>query len=203
MNRVATLLLLTALVLSSCTTDVDRERHAFDSGFYWGQQSRLKVETSPQILCAEASDSTLDRRSRCWSVSQLFASYVRPGFSSQQMHAALPDAKWLEDCSLERIIGVGGAVDFDWVSGAAFRLRLFPDNNGWSNWVIDFTLTHEEGYSRGNEDALAFLKGTLTNKQVRLAEFDLFYPIEPSVEGGAISLSERFTPRGVGLQVHP
>ena len=203
MNRVATLLLLTVLALSGCATDADRERHAFDSSFYWAQQSRLKVEASPQRLCAEASDSALDRRSRCLSVFQLFASYVRPNFSSQQTHTALPDTKWLEDCSLERIMGVGGAVDFDWSSGAAFRLRLFPDTNGWSGWTIDFTLTPEEAISLGNDDALAFLKGTLTNKQVRLAEFDLYYPIEPSVEGGAVSLSERFTSKGVGLAVHP
>jgi hypothetical protein len=100
-------------------------------------------------------------------------------------------------------MGVGGAVDFDWSSGAAFRLRLFPDTNGWSGWTIDFTLTPEEAISLGNDDALAFLKGTLTNKQVRLAEFVLSYPIEPSVEGGAVNLSERFTSKGVGLAVHP
>jgi len=203
MLRANVSLLLVVTALASCTTDADRERREFNSAFYWRHRSRLEAPVSAENLCADASNSTMERRLRCLSVFAAFASYVKPGFSSLQMRAALPDTLWLQDCTLERIRGVGGSVDFDWFSGAPFCLRVCPDTNGWSDWVIDFTLTHEEGYSRGIEDGLAFLKGTLTNRQVRLAEFVLHYPVESSLQNGNVMLSERFTRKGVGLIVHP
>jgi len=193
-----------SLLLFGCVTDRDRERRDFDSAFYWGNHSRLKVSTSPQVLCADADNSALSRRERGECLLALFASYVRPGFTSQQMQSAFPDTRWLEGCSLEKIIGVGGAVDFDWMSGAAFCLRVCPDKTGWSDWGIEFTLTPDQrGVTLNDDDARAFLEGVHTNRELRLAEFVLFYPVEPSVENGKVSLSERFTSKGVGLMVHP
>jgi len=149
-----------------------------------------------------ADDPALSRHERGKALFELFASYVKPGFTSEQMRATLPDTRWLEACSLVRIGAVGGAIDVEWSSGDIFCLRLCPDNEGWSDWVIDFSLTDARGFSARADEALAFLQGTLTNKQVRLAEFNLFYPIGPPIQQGNISLSERFTAKGVGLKVH-
>ena len=202
MNRSCILLLLALAFLPACANFVERRRRDFDSEFYWGAESRLftRPDLPPQFWGGEASDPKRSPEDRAHAVFALFATYVRPGFTSHQMRAALPDTRWLEACSLVKIMGGSGQIDIDWWSGTAFCLRVCPDEKGWSAWVITFTLTNQStGPSLTSDDALAFIKGTHTNKQIRLAEFNLSYPRDPRL--APTYFSERFTKKGVGLKV--
>lgn len=163
---------------------------------------------TPQELCEYANDPTRDRDTRCRAIFALFASYVRPGFTSQQMRSAFPDKKWLSECSVSNIGATGGGSlpIYDPHDYTPYLLRLFPDKTGWSDWLICFNLRDSDEHgSRTSEEALEFLAGTHPDKRLKLLEFAFYYPLcgtsdNPVTE---INIIERFQGHRVGLKVFP
>jgi hypothetical protein len=137
------------------------------------------------------------------AIAQLFGGYVRPGFTSKQMRSALTNSQWLDACWLEPQGALGGPADLDYSTGRPFLLRLFPDEAKNTRWFIYFTLTGGiPEWQISLNDASAFLRGSHTNKNIRIAEFCLFYPaVLPGFHPDR-RVTERFTRKGVGLKVN-
>jgi hypothetical protein len=196
-----TLLVVAACSLSGCSTNQELKR--FNSEFYWGNKSRLAVTVPAKDLIQIANDSGADRDLRRRSVAELFATYIKPGMTSQEIHAALPNTRWLADCRLynSTASGGGGSLCYRSIEQSLFTLMLFPDDTGWSPWVIDFAVP-DDSLPRGEteEEARAILAGTHPDKRLRLGEFCIYYPLcNMSDKANVTSVSERFTARRVGL----
>jgi hypothetical protein len=117
---------------------------------------------------------------------------VRSGFSSSDIAKVLGDTQWLNRGDVSNAGGVGGKpVLMPMGREYEFCIRLFPNETGWSEWVIYFTLSSPPSRKWGMDDEWGFLRGTLPDRQVRLQEFALCYPF------GKI---ERFTKHKVGVQ---
>jgi hypothetical protein len=192
--------------LLGCRTNSDLR--TFDREFYWRDKSLFTVASTPQEVCKYANDSTRDRSMRCRAVFQLFASFVKPGFTSQQMRSAIPDNKWLSECSVSPCGAAGGGSlpIYNPIGYTPFLLRPFPDKTGWSDWCICFNLRNALGQGdRTPEEALAFLAGTHTDKRLKLMEFAFYYPICGASDNPAteVDIIERFQGQRVGLKVPP
>lgn len=75
----------------------------------------------------------------------------------------------------------------------AFCLRLFPKADGWSEWVIYFTMPGGRG--RPVSDARDLLAGkTPGSHDLRMNEFVLCFPAEGKARMGR---EERFTAKGM------
>jgi hypothetical protein len=73
-----------------------------------------------------------------------------------------------------------------------FCLHLFPDEEGWSDWVIYFRLSGGSG--RAADEALKFLRGTKgLQGDPKLLEFALCFPDEES------RLIQQFSERGMTI----
>jgi hypothetical protein len=198
------LFLLAIVSLLGCATKRDPLWQGFDASFSWGAKSRFMVNTPAEVLCRRANDATLDRRTRCEAVACLFASYVKPGFTAEQMRSAIPDNRWLSVCSVvnDGARGGGGWLIHFSRDECPFLLRLFPLSDGWSDWIISFGLPNlpSGGGVRTGEKALAFLSGTEPDKQVALGEFAIWFPISGSSDSPTTQRysEERFTRKGVG-----
>jgi hypothetical protein len=191
--------------LMGCATKTDPDWRRFEASFTWSHKSRFTVNTPAEVLCRRANDATQDRRTRCEAVACLFASYVKPGFTAEQMRSAIPDNRWLSVCSVEndRARGGGGwLIHFSRGDECPYVLRLFPLSDGWSDWIISFSLPNlpSGGDARTVEEALAFLSGTDPDKQVTLGEFAIWFPISGSSDIPTTQQysEERFTNKGVG-----
>jgi len=187
-----------------CGCQTGRDVQELDSECYWGKKSRLAVQTAASELCAQGSDPAASREARCLAVARLFATYVKPGFTSQEMHAALVDLHWLDACELLQRTGSGGQSAVV-ASGAQslFMLVLCPDDTGSSGWVIYFVLPDDPWHgARTVEEGRAFLAGDHPNKRLKLVEFAIVYPLcEDTSKAGGVRIVERFVKRGVGLQL--
>jgi hypothetical protein len=145
-----------------------------------------------EALVRSANDSNKERRSRCGAVFRLFAYYVRSGFSSSDIGKFLGDAQWLQGDNIHNAGALGGAAPFFSRGGESeFLIILFPNEKGWSEWRIYFTLSHPPSRLLDMDGARAFLRGALPDRQVRLQEFALCYPF---------GKTERFTKHRVGVQ---
>ena len=209
MNRIVILLLFLTGSLLGCATHGDFDHRALDAEFFWRSKSTFAVDVPAAVLCQNANNQALDRRTRCEAVARLFANFVKPGSTSEQMLRAIPDKRWLSVCSVYPYGASGGGSlpvynGFDY---APFILRLFPDSTGWSDWVIVFNLPEPVAPLHGSlssEEALAFLSGTHPDKRLKLVDFVIQYPIcgnsnSPTTEA---MVAERFTEKGVGLRLH-
>ena len=82
----------------------------------------------------------------------------------------------MNDASLKEVIAVAGYIPVEF-EGAVFCLRLFPREDGWSDWVIYFRLSG--GDNPTADDAGAFLRGTEGLKgSPQLVEFALCFPVQ-------------------------
>jgi hypothetical protein len=191
-----------AFLFPGCNTCRDMQR--FDSDFCWGTKSRLTVSAPATALCRDANDPAVKREFRRLAAAQLFATYVKPGFTSKELHAALFDTDWLDACRLFQSTASGGQRPcYVSIGQSLFMLMLFPDDTGWSPWVIWFVLPNDPLHgARTDEEGRAFLTGNHPDKRLRLTEFAIDYPLcnEGNKAGGPRVL-ERFTKRGVGLQI--
>ena len=187
------------LILSGCATN--SERAIYDGNYYWGKRATLATTVEAKYLTAK--DTSLEKSDRSVPVAQLFASYVKPGFTSRQMGLALPDFEWLEHCTLKKCGGLGGfSPVYRGVGEAAFELRLFPDDKGSTAWIITFVLPERPEHLLDEADARAFVTGTLANERVRLLEFSIFHPVPfTSNPNPEVHVIERFTPKGVGIMI--
>ena len=197
-------LVIATCLLSGCNTSRDLKR--FNSDFYWGNKSRLAVTVSAKDLCQRANDSAVNRNLRRGTVAELFATYVKPGMTSQEIHAALLNTQWLADCRLYNSTASGGmSACYHSAEQTLFTLELFPDDTGWSPWGIVFVLPNDPDPLRGgrtDEEGRAFLAGTHPDKRLRIAEFAIIYPLCNETDKANVTLLwERFTTRGVGLVI--
>lgn len=213
MKRICIPLLFLIGSLLGCATDRDAERgvtqRTFDAEFFWRSKSTFAGNTPAEALCQVANDPTLDRRLRCVAIARLFASFVKPGFTSEQMRHAIPDKRWLSACSVYPCGAAGGGSlpIYNRRDCSPFILRLFPDATGWSDWVIIFNLPEPDAPlhgARSSEEALAFFSGTHPDKRLKLVEFVIEYPVCGSSDTPTkeVSVVERFTKKGVGLRLH-
>ncbi len=108
----------------------------------------------------------------------------------------LSPATWLVECRLDGVYALGGKIPVEMgLTETAFCLRLFPNSEGWSEWVIYFTLPGGRG--RPVSDAREFLAGKVPGGQdPRMNEFALCFPAEGKARVGR---TERFTARGIGV----
>jgi hypothetical protein len=209
MNRVFISFLFVVGFVTGCATD--SERHALDAKYFWSDRSSFALTVSTKEsaagLCEWANDPARDPEERARSVATLFASFVKPGFSSEQMRSAIPDNRWLQACSVSECgaSGGGGLLIYRQTGMSPFILRLFPDATGWSDWVIIFNLPDDDWPHgvRRSEQALAFLSGKEQDKRVRLSEFAIWYPIcgsraSPTTQ---VYLTERFAGKRVGVML--
>ena len=208
MNRIFILFLFVVGLVTGCATD--SERHALDEKFFWSDRSSFALpedsEVSAARLCEWANDPARDPEVRASAVATLFANFVKPGFSSEQMRSAIPDNRWLQVCSVLGCGGTGGgSLPIYCQSGTSpFILRLFPDATGWSDWAIIFNLPDDELHgARTSKQGLAFLSGREQDKRVKLLEFAMWYPIcgsraSPTTQ---VYLNERFTGKRVGVKL--
>lgn len=152
-----------------------------------GAGAKLKRLTEKQM--AAANDPKGDRKTRALAIFALFAQKVKTGMTSAQVHAALMSPTWLGDVNLYGVYALGGLVPVDIAApeSTVFCVHLFPNKKGWSPWVIYFRLNGKSGLTK--KQGLAFLKGTLSDESIRLAEYALCFP-------GAKKIL-RFTPKGM------
>src|SRR5688572_6505858 len=132
-------------IVAGCQTNSPYSRKALDAEFFWGNTSRIKSLFSAEELAApltaeelEAMDATAVRPLRRKLIAQLFATYVKPGFTSQQMRTALRDTWWLNSCKIHLIGAIAGAhppVYYGDEHTDPFIMYVFPDETGWSPWV--------------------------------------------------------------------
>ena len=187
---------------AGCATNArDRE---LDLALYWGTKSGLNSPMSAADLYERATATGETRSVRSLFICSIFATYIKPGFTSAQIRTVLPDPNWLKDCEIRPIGGLGGANPVHSPNGhSPFVLVLYPDRNGSSDWVISMVLPNRHGHLT-LEDVRKFLEGSNPEPGLRITEFAIEYPLSKSEEKppGA-RLTERFTKRGVGLIVTP
>jgi hypothetical protein len=201
LRRLALALAFSVNLLVGCRTN--SYVRDFDANYYWRNKSRLfSSRTPPEHLCLMASDQAIQWTSRCSAVSALFASYVPPGSTAQHMRSALPDTRWLSACSLEPAGALGGQIPVLALGRqSTFLLRLFPDEKGYSAWVVYLVLAHPSNTPLKSEDVLAFLKGAVSDTRITISEFAICYPGCGRGTSTEVIVSERFTRRGVGLSL--
>ena len=161
----------------------------------WSDHSSLRSNKDPAILRALANDSNLGHTERALAIFKLFANYIRPGQSAEQIHSALADTAWLDEAKLYRSGYGSGSRPIE--GDSLFELVLFPDDQGSSDWVIEFSLSGRgpDKAPRREQEALAFLGGdpNLANNP-KLQEFGLTF-LERSDRGWL--RTEHFTQRGI------
>ena len=110
------------------------------------------------------------------------------------MAGTLAPATWLAECRLDGVYALGGKIPVEkGTTDTVFCLGLFPNSEGWSEWVIYFTLSGEGG--RPVVDARDFLAGKMAGRQdLRMPEYALCFPGKNRTQIGRI---ERFTGRGM------
>lgn len=165
-----------------------------DDQYYWGEHSRLLGAISPAQLCEWAQLPSLNREQKAETIASLFGTYVKPGFCVEDMAEVIVDPNWLKECKLERVGGGSGRPFPGQKRGhSSFILRLFPDEELYSEWFIilnvkgDFDAGVMEDFIRGRKSG---------NREIQLAEFSLMYPLIKKTR-----ITERFTRDGVGLMV--
>ncbi len=178
---------LAATALAGCA-------HGRGERLSWKDRSILPEHESIASLneCANAGEALAFREDRACAIFTLFARYIRPGASAEQVHRALANTNWMGDIDLAAITGLGGWIPIDW-KDSVFSLELFPVKHyreDGGRWVIYLRLS---GSSRPSEEALAFLRGDGgLPGEPKLEEFALCFPSRP--EQNRI---ERFTRRGL------
>ncbi len=187
-------------------------REQEESWYYWGKTTYLCMNQPPagdaEFWCKIANDESRKREARCLAAGIVFGGFVRAGFTSEMMRKAIPDPRWLKNCTLGANVVVGGRWPYSISSGTHFYLIFFPEqtNSSKSYWSIDFTLstgTREDFVSV--EDAAKFLNGTLTDKRVQIEEFIMMYPLPgvPPLPATIGYVEEMHNRRGVGIKVVP
>jgi hypothetical protein len=158
------------------------------------RNSQAYSASTPVALRALANDRSLDRKARARAIFSLFASHIRPPANGVTMANILSPATWLVECRLDGVYALGGKIPVEMgATETAFCLRLFPNSEGWSEWVIYFTLPGGRG--RPVSDARDLLAGKVPGgEDLRMNEFALCFPAEGKARLGR---TERFTARGI------
>ncbi len=138
----------------------------------------LKSNKSPDMLNAQANDSSVPDRYRALAAFRLFATYVRPGQSAAEVHTVLAHANWLRTAKVFPLgAGSGYSPARFTPADSPFALLLFPDKDGQSDWRICLVLSgHPPQGPAPPEEALRFLEGDPTlRRDAKLKEFALSF----------------------------
>jgi hypothetical protein len=166
-----------------------------ESGPRWDGVSRLKCEAAPADLNRAANDVSVSREKRAEAIFSLFANHVKPPQGAAAVARVLKGEKWLNEAKLRGVYLLGGVIPVEWTSeDTVFCLLLFPDKEGWSDWVVYFRLSGGSG--RTEDEAHAFLRGDKDLKGTpKLVEFALCFP-EGKNQSRRI---ERFAEQGISV----
>jgi hypothetical protein len=194
--------LLASLLSVGCKTENQAIAPIWES---WDDtSSKLSIETV-ESLNAIAKDSIFPREDRARAVFKLFANYIRPGFTAEEVHKVLTDTSWLQDTNLFcPLLRTGWRP----VSGEMPRdhycsVILFPDeaDKPFGGWGIEIIIS-SSGHPLEKE-ALAFLRGeTMLEKNARIIEFALCFPGEQNL-GRYRRRFEKFGVRGAHVYQYP
>src|SRR5262245_26124152 len=162
----------------------------------WDRVSRLKSTTAPADLHKVVNNALLSREKRAEAIFSLFANHVKVPERAAAVGKVLSAETWLRHASVDGVYAIGGWVPVEVTfEDTIFCLRLFPDKEGWSEWVIYFRLSGGSG--RTADDAVRFLRGAEDlNGGPRLLEFALCFPAPEEQHQGYI---ERFTDKGIAV----
>ncbi len=223
MRAIVIVILLSSVFMVGCASRIRNDKYlsTYESRFYWGRASfilwnRPTAGTSSEQQCDEANDTSRGRSSRQVAAALIFGACVKPGFNTDQMRQIISDGRWLDACRIEPDqMMSGGSLQYAY-QGAHFRMWLFPDAQGQSDWIIFFTLSHGSPRSWGSggrhpepfrlaDEAIAFLKGTHPDKGLRISEFEMHYPLYCIADSGRSKypafVMERHSARGVGIMI--
>lgn len=207
------LLCLIALSLTGCRTDrrlvgyVAPQAREQESEYYWGRATFLNQNSTVGSGSAEewsriASDHSVTLEGRRFAAAFLLAFYVQPGFDAARMRDTMKygDTRWVQECSIEPILFSSGDNPL-LLHGWHFRMWLFPDATGRSEWHVYFTLAgHSIDPKTPSKTAEAFFRGDLLGSDLKLTEFTLYCRLP---EDKSATVIERHCWRGVGIKVRP
>jgi hypothetical protein len=168
----------------------------------WNDHSLLRSIEFPEdtipALNQAANESANSQEDRARAIFTLFGRYVQPGCSSAEFHRIAADVRWLDGTGFYRVGAYAGWMPLGGLlHGSVFELYPFKvgtDKRG-SCWHIYFRLS---GDNLQQEDALSFLRGTLTSDStVKMEEFALCLPHSIFHPDRSIGRIEKFSPRGV------
>jgi hypothetical protein len=175
------LLCLIALSLTGCRTDrrlvgyVAPQAREQESEYYWGRATFLNQNSTVGSGSAEewsriASDQSKQLANRRFAAAFLLAFYVQPGFDAARMRDTMKyaDTRWVQDCCVESMLFSSGDAPL-LLLGYHFRMLLFPDQRGHSDWLVYFTLAgHSIDPKTPSKTAAAFLRGDLLESDLKL-----------------------------------
>jgi hypothetical protein len=166
------------------------------SGPRWNGTSELQDKTPASVMRAIADDATFDRRRRARAIFSLFANYLRPPQVAAGIGGVLGHPAWLASARLDGVYALGGLIPVELTAAdTVFCMRLFPNEKGWSEWVIYFRLSG--GPHRPVSDAEAFLSGSVSRSNAgSMQEFALCFPPGGKTRMGRI---ERFSAEGISV----
>jgi len=144
-----------------------------------------------------ANDGSVIREKRAEAIFSLFANYVKMPGTAAMAGNVFGSEKWMKDASLTEVTFIGGYVPLELnLEDAIFCLRLFPDKDGWSDWVIYFRMSG--GVTPSPDEVGAFLRGAAAVKgSPKLVEFALCYPL---VGEKSLARTERFSEKGIMIE---
>jgi hypothetical protein len=147
-----------------------------------------------QSLNDRANDLSLSQDDRAKAIFALFANHIKVGNGPLEVHRVLIRTDWMKFAIIDVLGGLGGWIPLDVnKDDDIYWVRLFPDKEGWSKWVIYFRLSglpvRYGEPEESAEDGRKFLRGsTDLQGNPKLMEFALCGP-----DNG----SRRFTAKGV------
>jgi hypothetical protein len=144
----------------------------------------LTPPTEIQSLNESANDPSRSRTERAKAIFALFANHIKVGDCPAEVHKALIRTDWMSDSRLEDVGAIGGWVPLELDNDdPRYRLLLFPNKKGKSEWRIYFRISgpRDEDYIGRLEDYIKdgreFLMGRTTLPgNPRLMEFALCGP---------------------------
>jgi len=158
----------------------------------WNGTSRLKSDVAAADLQRVANDRLVGRKERAEAVFSLFANQVKLPAKASTVGDVLAADEWVDDSELEHITSIIGLAPVRWNRDQGlYRLYLFPDGTGWSEWVIYFVLSG--GSDRTADEAREFLRGDGNQAEdPEMVEFALcFHSKEPKTQGWIESFEEK------------
>jgi len=160
-------------------------------------ETRLKSQATTADLNRIANDGSAIREKRAEAIFSLFANHVKIPGTASEVGKVFGSEKWMKDASLTQVTYIGGYVPLELnLEDAIFCLGLFPDKDGWSDWVIYFRLSG--GVTPSADETGAFLRGAAAVRgSPKLVEFALCYPL---VGEKSLARTERFSEKGVMIE---
>jgi hypothetical protein len=188
------------LVVSGCLTTQLDNSYEINAQYVKIKRSVFFVESPIGLLRQQIANDSLPNSDRQLAVARLFATYVKPGMTSTEIHAALGDLKWLNECTLQVCYMVAGknAPICCHFGETELDMTLFKRENEAVPWLIVFVLSGYSSRILPVEAAREYLEGMSINPKLKLKEYAIGYPDPRQPRNFSW---ERFTNEGVGKWV--